>query len=114
MLRCLLLLLFLSTTILIKAQEDYKQYMNLSYDEIDSILLMSYTGAKSFNEVIPVMKAGMEKADQDFGQIDTSYATYCAWGGFLYNQMGRYQEAMPLFIKAKDIYEAKLGNKHAE
>lgn len=90
---------------------DYKKYLDLSYTEIDSLSNLYYS-ERAFEKAILLMKAGVEKATNDFGSEDSSLATYISDIGFFYNEMGDYEKALPFLIQAKNIYEKTFGKEH--
>jgi CHAT domain-containing protein len=108
-------ILFLSICLSIPlfAQEGYTQYMDLSYEEIDSLMNSSYSKA-AYSKAITFAKAGQEKAKGEFGELDTIFASYCAWEGFLHQHNGKYALAMPLLTQAKNIYGKVKGEEHPD
>jgi len=106
----LFLSLFLFTT-LSYSQHEYKQYLDLSYAEIDSLMYIEY-GKGAFDKAIPLMQAGRSKAKDQFGEQDSLFASYTGNVGFFYQKLGEYKKALRLYIQAKDITETLLGNAH--
>ncbi len=113
MLRILLSLLFLSIVLSIKAQEDYQKYLNFSFEEIDSLVMIPYQKG-DYDECALLMQAGKEKALMEFGEQDTLVALYANNLGFFYRILGKYTEALPLYLQSKNIREQVLGKNHPE
>jgi len=95
------------------AQNNYKQYLDLSYSEIDSVASISYQKG-AYNKIILYYKAAQEKAKGDFGQQDSVFAEYTDNLAFSYNKIGQYNKALQLFEQAKNIHEKNVGKNHPD
>lgn len=93
------------------AQDDYKQYLDLSYPEIDSLMYIEY-GKGAFNKAIPLMMAGREKAKIEFGTQDSVFTEYTNNVGAFYQLAGQYTLALPFSIEVVEIQEKILGGEH--
>jgi CHAT domain-containing protein len=93
--------------------QDYQQYLDLSYTAIDSITI-SYYQKGAFDKAIPYFVAAREKAKNEFGQQDSTYASYTNGLGFFYLKMGQYNKALALYTQAKNIREKVLGTEHPD
>jgi CHAT domain-containing protein len=88
-------------------QGDYKQYMDLSYAEIDSLMYVEYRKG-AFDQAILLMQAARGKAEKEFGTEDSTFAQYTNDLAFFYVQTAQYSKALPLLIQAKNIKEKAL------
>jgi len=99
----LLLLAFLTCPYAtLQAQDDYQKHMSLSYDEIDSLVMIPYQKGQ-YLQCISYMQAGREKAKKEFGDQDPSFAKYTSNLGFFQQSIGNYDQALPLLIQANSI-----------
>jgi len=96
----------------INKTKDYKDYLLLSYEELDSLTDLNFS-AGALEKTILVLEAAKEKSEKEFGKEDTLYIGYCLSSGFLYKQTGQYDIAMSLFKEAESISEKALGREHA-
>jgi CHAT domain-containing protein len=95
----------------ISAQNDYKKLIQLSYSEIDSIMMMLYQKG-SFEKCIPLMLAGQDKAKVEFGEMDSTFSEYTNNLAFFYYQTGQFNKALPLYKIAINIDKKTLGVFH--
>jgi CHAT domain-containing protein len=95
------------------AQDHYKQYLNLNYPEIDSLMYIEYRKG-AYDKAIPYMQAGREKAKVEFGQQDSVFSKYTVNLGFFYTHTGQYDQALPLYIEGIKIAEKTLGKEHPD
>lgn len=93
--------------------QDYKQYINLSYAEIDSLSSDFYENG-NLDECVLLMQVGREKAKIDFGEEDSTFASYTNGLGFYFYEIGNYDKALPLFMEAISITETIFGTEHPD
>lgn len=90
------------------AQEDLSK---LSYTVIDSFVNLNYEKS-NYSKVILYLQAGKDKAELEYGTLDTIFAEYTGNLGFFYKRLGQYKKAEPLLLLAKDIVVQVQGEKH--
>ena len=91
--------------------DGYKKFLNLSYAEIDSLVLIP-DAKGDYAACIPYMEAGREKAKLEFGEQDSVFAEYTNSLGFYYDYTGQYTKAESLFLQAMAIRKKIWGEQH--
>ncbi|MCB0853492.1 MAG: tetratricopeptide repeat protein, partial [Bacteroidetes bacterium] len=93
--------------------QDYKQYLTLSYAEIDSLeYVANQTG--DINQSILYLKAGREKASNEFGDRDTLVVRYLDLLASYYYVLEDLDQALSLYTLSYEIREEKLGKEHPD
>ncbi len=82
-----------------------------TWQELDSIG-RSFLKAQKFKEADSVLNRALVLVEQEVGQNDTLYATFCNNLASLYKSQDLYAKAEPLYIEAKNIKEKVLGKEH--
>jgi CHAT domain-containing protein len=104
----LLLLTTFAINIQVHAQEELSE---LSYPAIDSLVDLSYK-QRNYNGAVFYLKAGRDKAEAEFGTVDSTFAEYTGSLGFFYKQLGQYAKAESLLIQAKNLFAQLHGKEH--
>ncbi len=84
--------------------------------ELDSLIRLSQ-GAfadQKEEEALKILAQAKAKADIGLGKIAEAYATRLHAQGVIYFKMGRFNDAEPFCIMAKDIREKVLGKEHPD
>jgi len=84
----------------------------LDYRSIDSLLILNYQQG-NYPEVLSYMLLGREKAQKEFGRMDSLYLDYTKSASFMYNQLGDYTTAEKLLTKVLEKH-AQLKGKNNE
>jgi|GEM_PF-2370181 len=93
-----------------RAQEN-PDYANLSYEEIDSFIMLNYHKS-DFSSAVLFAEQGMKKAKAEFGTLDSVYCTFVNNTAFFYNKLGQYSEAEPLMKEESRIKLKIYGESH--
>lgn len=102
-------LLILVINIQLQAQDDLSQ---LSYATIDSFIMLGYQ-QHDLNKTILYSKAGRDKAEAQYGTLDTIFAEYSGNLGFFYTSLGQYKKAETFLLEAKNIVLQVQGKEHS-
>jgi CHAT domain-containing protein len=105
----LFLCLFLSS--ILQAQDDYKEFSKLSYDQIDSLTYIEYQKG-TFNRAIFYLKAGQLKAKEEFGEEHARYGEATANLAFFYQRAGQYELALSASFQALKTLAIAYGKDH--
>lgn len=79
-----------------------------SWQVLDSICKKNIV-SENFDTALIYATKALKQAEKEFGKKDTNYAKACSNVGLVFDYIGQYQKAEPLFIKAADIFKATLG-----
>jgi CHAT domain-containing protein/Flp pilus assembly protein TadD len=103
-----LALLTLSISNQLYAQEDLSKK---SYAAIDSLILVSYK-QRNYDQAILHSKVGLDKAEGEYGNVDTIFAKYLGNLGYFYKALGQFETASPFLLQAKKIIVQLQGKEH--
>jgi CHAT domain-containing protein len=92
-------------------EENYKKYLTLDYPIIDSLMMVHYKNG-DYSKAIPLMQAGQDKAKNQFGTEDSTFAEYTANLSLFYQETGQHNLALRFNIQSKNIREKVLGKEH--
>ncbi len=88
--------------------QDLKKY---SYDELDSITGHLFN-IGSYKSAIIYAQAGREKAKNELGTLDTTYAKFTNHLTILYKELGSYKQSISLCQETLNIYSRIVGKNH--
>ena len=82
----------------------------------DSLIQVSrdYTAATEFAEALTASAAAGEMAIACCGEQSVTYASFCFNEGRIYYFMGRNEEAIPWYLRAKELRSELLGTMHVD
>ncbi len=83
----------------------------MSYAELDSIFESLYIQGK-YEYAHNYAAYGREKARQEYGEMDSTYANFTDDLAVVYVGLGRYKDAEPLHLEALSISAKILGKEH--
>ncbi len=84
--------------------------------EVDSLVLVcrTLTGQQKFKQALQVIEDAKGKAEAELGKMSAAYASCVHTQGRTYLIMGKYSDAEPYCIEAKDIRAKVLGKEHLD
>ena len=94
------------------SQDNYKQYSDHSYQELDSLIEIALHVNKDLSSCILYTQAAREKARSEFNNEDSTFVLYTANLGYFFSMTAEYDKALLLYTQAKDIREKVLGSDH--
>lgn len=100
-------LLVLFVLLLISFFAKSQDFDELSYVEMDSLMMVYYQG-HAYEKGVELTNYAINKAKVEFGS-DSISAEYTSWGGFFCELLGNYQEALPLYEETAAMFKAALG-----
>jgi CHAT domain-containing protein/tetratricopeptide (TPR) repeat protein len=86
---------------------------NLTFAELDSIVMQEYTKSDIHNPII-ITRYSREKAVQKFGKMDSLYTEYTNRMGFFLHIAGQLEEAEGYFLEALELKKQIFGKEHTE
>ena len=89
--------------------QDLTQYKKLSYEELNNLISDLYQQGK-YNDAIPLTQVVITKARE--GNNDTLMAEGLVNLGALYNGLGNYNKALPLYLEGLKSIEKIRGKEH--
>jgi len=110
----LVLLFFgLLTSNQISAQEEDKQYLSLSFHEIDSIMMPKFNSSKYMDGVSLTYDILPKQTTRTNTPKDSIQGKILAWRSFFYDYLANYNEAIHSLEEAIKIIETTLGKEHS-
>jgi CHAT domain-containing protein/tetratricopeptide (TPR) repeat protein len=89
-----------------------QNFDQFTYVELDSLMMVYYEEG-AYEKGLVLTNYAFNKSKEEFGR-DTLYAQYTAWGGFFYESLGEYREALFLYQETVAIFKEKLGDRNPE
>ena len=88
--------------------QEHTKYISLDYPSLDSLMYLNY-GKGSYQEAILLMQAGRQKALIDFGEQDSTFASYTSNLAFFHSTIGNYDKALIFYNQAIEIIDKIVG-----
>lgn len=87
----------------------FAQYSAMSLEKLDSMILHFYT-RQEFEKALECTQISVEKSKG----IDSSYAMHLGLLALMHKQLGQYDKAMPIYLKAIDVYSKAYGKQGSD
>jgi len=89
-------------------QDSSSDLAKLSYDVLDSLMYFNFS-AGNYSKALIYIQVASKKTKIEFGSLDTTYATYLVWDGYLNSHLGNYSEAEVAYLEVLNIREQVYG-----